>query len=193
VRRLAFPIVILAATPALAAATPRRIGDPTRARLHGSFLLAGRVTVAKNVSGEHVGENVLRTWTFTSSCRTGECATVSMVRPRAGGTDSLVLHLRAPGYYVGQGSFSAPLRCGNQTYRNGEAVPFTITVRVTAAVVVGGVDAATRVGASYANRSRTNRTPCVAVLGHDAATYHGHLVLSSPPTGGTPPSGGAPL
>jgi hypothetical protein len=193
VRRLALALMLAALVPSLAFAATPQAGSPSLARLQGPFLLAGRVTVANNVSGERVGQNVLRTWTFTSSCRTGECATVSMVRPRAGGTDSLVLHLRAPGYYVGQGSFSAPLRCGNQTYRNGEAVPFTITVRVTAAVVVGGVDAATRVGASYANRSRTNRTPCVAVLGHDAATYHGHLVLSSPPTGGTPPSGGAPL
>jgi len=31
------------------------------------------------------------------------------------------------------------------------------------------------VSATYVNRQRLNRTPCVAALGHDAASYHGHL------------------
>jgi hypothetical protein len=66
-------------------------------------------------------------------------------------------------------------------------VPYTITVRVTAAAIAAGVDAATRVSAVYTNRSRTNLTPCVAVPGHDAATYHGHLIVSVAPTGGTGP------
>jgi hypothetical protein len=30
------------------------------------------------------------------------------------------------------------------------------------------------------NRSRRNLTLCVAALGHDAASYHGHIIV--PPT-----------
>jgi hypothetical protein len=178
-------LVALPTSVALAAAARR--GSPTRARLQGSFLLAGRVTAAKNISGEHVGQNVARTWTFNSRCRTGECATVSLVRTRTGGRDALVLHRKSPGYYTGSGSFYAPLRCGSHTWPRGETVPFTVTVRVSAAAMVGRVDLATRVSAVYTNRSRGNRTPCVAVLGHDAATYHGRLVAPAPPSGGIGP------
>jgi hypothetical protein len=194
-RRLAVLVVLVALPPSVAlaaankpAASPR-VASPTSARLQGPFLLAGRVTVAKNVSGEHVGQNVLRTWTFTSKCRAGECASVSLLRNRGSVRDALVLQRQAPGFYVGTGSFYAPLRCGAQVWPRGEIVPFTIAVRVTAAVVAAGVDSATRVDALYINRSRRNRTPCVAVLGHDAASYHGHLVVPAPPTGGIGPTG----
>jgi hypothetical protein len=34
---------------------------------------------------------------------------------------------------------------------------------------------ATQISASYVNRSRQNLTPCVLVLGHDAARYTGQL------------------
>jgi surface antigen len=39
---------------------------------------------------------------------------------------------------------------------------------------------ATRIAASYTNRYRVNLTPCVGVLGHDAAAYYGHLVSAAP-------------
>jgi hypothetical protein len=96
----------------------------------------------------------------------------------------VTLHRSKPGYYVGRGSFFAPLRCGKRVYTNGAAVPFTITVRVTAAPQTPPAFVASRVTATYVNQSRRNLTPCVGVLGHDAATYHGHLLLGPQPTGG---------
>jgi hypothetical protein len=134
------------------------------------------------VRGEHVGENVGRYWTFLPRCLAGPCRTIALVRRRAGGTDRLALHRRGPGYYVGAGRFYAPLGCGTRTYLKGELVPFTIAVRVTGAQVLDGALVATRVEGFYLNKSRTNLTPCFAVLGNDAATYHGHVVLP-PETG----------
>jgi hypothetical protein len=176
----------LGASPALAAMPTPPTPTPTppaptltRARLQGQFLLAGRVTVANNVRGEHVGQKVTRTWTFVPGCPAGACATIGLLRRRVGGSDQLVLRRRDPGYYTGTGSFFAPLKCGSRTYPKGSAVPFTITVRVTAATLSGAAVVATRINASYTNRSRSNLTPCPAFLGHDAATYHGHV---APPT-----------
>ena len=57
-------------------------------------------------------------------------------------------------------------------------MPFRITVRVTQALVSNGQVIASRINASYRNQVRYNLTPCVAYLGHDAASYHGHVVLS---------------
>ena len=129
----------------------------------------------------------MRTWTFTPGCQVGVCKSVGLSRKRSGGTDNLTLRLRSPGYYVGNSTFFAPLRCGGRTYRKGASVPFTITVRVTAAALAGSAVEATRINATYTNRSRSNLTNCVAFLGHDAATYHGHFVPQGPPTGGVGP------
>ncbi len=167
------------ATAPAAATTP---APPGQARLSGSFGLSGKITVARLVPGERVGQTVTRTWGLHADCPTGACATETLVRQRAGGRDTVTLRRRSPGYYVGTGSFFAPLRCGAHVWRRGALVPFTITVRVTAAVVYNGA-LATAISATYTNTRRTNRTPCVAVLGHDAAIYQGGL-LPSPPTGG---------
>jgi hypothetical protein len=145
------------------------------ARLQGTFQLEGIVTVAHNVAGEHVGDIANRYWTFTPLCPTGPCARVKLVRTRGTSTDTLVLRRRAPAFYTGSGTFYAPLRCGTRTYLRGEQVPFKITVRITKALLLNGIVVAARVNASYTNRGRMNLTPCVAALGHDAATYHGHL------------------
>ena len=158
---------------ATAAAAPRP--PYPKARLQGSFQLAGRVTAAQAVRGERVGQSVSRVWSFTSSCPSGQCAKVALVRSRPGGSDSLVLHRTAPGRYGGSGSFFLPLRCAGRVYPQGEKVPFTVTVRITLAVPFGSENVATRVSATYVNRRRINRTPCVGVLGHDAASYHGHI------------------
>ena len=164
-----------------AAATSIAPGSPLAlARLGGQVQLAGVVTVAKFVPGEYVGQPVARTWTFVPGCPTGACDTIGLARTRATGTDLLVLYRLSPGYYVGTGRFFAPLECGGRAYPQGSAVPFTITVRVTAARVIGGVLSASRVNATYVNRSRRNLTLCVAALGHDAASYHGHIIV--PPT-----------
>jgi hypothetical protein len=167
-------IAMVALAPAAAGAAP-----VTRARLQGAFELAGRVTVAYNVQGERAGQTVDRTWTFQSTCPVGQCPTVSLLRARASGSDVLVLHRRGPERYSASSSFFSPLSCAGRVYPRGQKVLFTITVRITLAEQVGPATIATRVAASYQNRRRINRTPCVAVLGHDAARYHGHLVSSA--------------
>ena len=48
--------------------------------------------------------------------------------------------------------------------RPGQAVPFTVTVHVTPTG---------QLSATYVNPSRINLTPCIGVLGHDAARYTG--------------------
>ena len=154
------------------------------ARLQGSFLLAGRVTAAHAVRGEHVGQTVSRVWSFTSSCASGQCDQVALVRSRAAASDSLMLRRTGPGRYSGNGSFFAPLRCAGRVYPQGEKVPFTINVKITFAVQFGGGSVATRVSATYLNRRRINQTPCVAALGHDAASYHGHLQAVAGPAPG---------
>jgi hypothetical protein len=174
--------VIATAPAAAATSTAATAAPPGQARLSGSFGLTGTVTVARLVPGERVGQTVSRTWGFHADCPTGACATETLVRPRAGGRDTVTLRRRAPGYYVGTGSFFAPLRCGAHVWGRGALVPFTITVRITAAVVYKGA-LATAISATYTNTHRINRTPCFAVLGHDAAAYQGGL-LPSQPTGG---------
>jgi hypothetical protein len=168
----------IAATGALAATPARAASGTSVARLDGKFLLAGRVTADRGVDGEHVGETFTRTWTFTPLCATGACATVKLVRQRAGGTDTLVLTRRAAAYYTGSGQFYAPLDCAGKRYSQGYRVPFTITVRITASRLVGLEVIASRIDATYHNPTRINLTPCVAVPAHDSATYHGHLISS---------------
>jgi hypothetical protein len=146
------------------------------ARLQGTFELAGHLTVAAQVRGERDGQSVTRSWSFTSTCPAGACSTVALSRQRVAGTDALTLSQTSPGYYVGTGGFYAPLQCGTATYLAGEWVPFTITVQVTnAAIQSDGSVLATSVATTYRNGYRVNLTPCVAVLGHDAAAYQGQL------------------
>jgi hypothetical protein len=166
-------VASLAAPGATAAAAAAPV-FPT-ARLEGTFDLAGRVTAAHAVRGEHVGQVVSRAWSFHSTCPSGQCPQIALVRSRGGASDSLVLKRTGPGRYRGNGRFFLPLRCAGRLYPHGEQVPFTISVQITLAVPFGGGMVATRVSATYLNRRRINRTPCVAALGHDAASYHGHL------------------
>jgi hypothetical protein len=182
--------LVLAAPSASLAAAPTPPSPFASARLQGQFRLAGRVTVAAHVVGEHVGDPVLRTWTFVSPCTAGPCRTVGLARTRAAGIDGLVLQELAPAYYVGHGSFYAPLRCGKRIYPNGGYVPFTISVTITAATVVNGVVIATAVNATYLNRARINLTRCFAVLGRDAATYQGQLIVPAAPAPAPPPAPG---
>lgn len=179
--RVLVSVAAVLALGGLSAAGAAAQGSPSApvgsARLQGSFLVAGHVTLSKHVRGEHTGENVTRRWHFTSLCPSGQCQTVVLVRHRHAGTDTVTLVLRSPGNYSGKGSFAAPLSCDGTTYPRGVRVPFTITVRIDAATVQNGTVAASRITATYSNPVRINRTPCVAAaLGHDAARYHGHLV-----------------
>jgi hypothetical protein len=171
----AAPASVAAATPA---ATPSRFAG---ARLEGQFSMEARITVAKNVVREHVGERLGRTWTFRPLCASGACAEIQLVRNRAGGADALTLAETTPGSYAGNGLFYAPLSCGGKTYPRGESVPFRITVTITGESTAGGF--ATAVKATYVNPSRRNLTRCVDIPGHDAATYTGQL--AAPSTGGS--------
>ena len=143
-------------------------------RLEGSFQMTGRVTVADHVRGEHVGEFVHRTWTFTPLCATGPCAQVRLVRARAAGADTLILTQNSPGQYAGSGRFFAPLKCAGRVYPSGVEIPFRVAVRVTeTATAADGTVVASGVDATYVNKSRLNLTPCVFVPGHDSARYSG--------------------
>ena len=133
------------------------------------------MTAAHAVRGEHVGQTITRLWSFSSTCPSGQCGQVALVRSRGAASDSLMLHRTSPGRYSGSGSFFLPLRCAGRVYARGEQVPFTISVQITLGVPFGSGVVATRVSATYVNRRRINRHPCVAALGHDAASYHGHL------------------
>lgn len=137
--------------------------------------MAGRVTVAHGIPGERVGQAVARMWNFLASCPAGQCRVETLVRARAGGTDSITLRRRPGGLsqWVGTGSFYAPLRCGSRVYRRGERVSFTISVQITGETIVNGTPLATSVRAGYRSDRRTNRTRCVAALGRDAAAYTG--------------------
>jgi hypothetical protein len=172
--------VLVALVPAAtAAARPTQVSD---ANLAGTFQMTGRITVAKNVRGEHRGQIINRVWTFTAHCSTGQCQTVALVRTRGSGTDRLVLHLHSPAHYTGKGSFYAPLRCGNRIYHRGERVPFQIAVTITRAGIQGLEVVATAITATYTNRKRINLTPCVGTagtLGHDAAAYTGTPLTQS--------------
>ncbi len=178
-RRRARPALVVAAIGcALLAAPAASPGQPAApaTQLQGTFQMAGTVTVARFVRGEHVGESVQRSWTFTPLCAAGNCATVRLVRARATGTDTLTLTAVGPDAYSGAGQFYAPLRCGGRVHHPGQAIPFRIKVHVTATgPAAGGATMATAITATYVNGARLNLTPCVAVLGHDAARYTGTL------------------
>jgi len=158
--------VVLAAAGAAAAQPP-----PTEARHAGTVQMNGLVTAAK-----YVGETIQRTWTFVPLCVSGACAQVRVTRGRRTGTDTLILTQTSPGDYAGTGVFFAPLQCAGRAYSSGEHVPFTITVAITGTTTApDGTLLASQITASYVNTTRLNLTPCVIVLGHDAARYTGTI------------------
>ncbi|HEX4283080.1 MAG TPA: hypothetical protein VHZ27_20080 [Solirubrobacteraceae bacterium] len=166
----------IATATASAAATAAAAAQPTTtaSRLAGTYQMSGRITAAKYVRGEHVGETLQRTWTFTPLCLSGPCAQVRVYRGRRTATDTLILTQTTPGKYAGTGVFYAPLECAGKVYSSGEEVPFTIKVAITATTTApDGTVLASQITARYINTSRMNLTPCVIVLGHDAARYTG--------------------
>lgn len=176
-RVLLLSLLLAAALPAVPA---RAAVD---ARLEGSFRMIGRVTVARDVRGERVGQRVTRTWRVDSTCPLGPCRDVTLRRGRAHGEDRLVLRRRSPGVYAAPGSFTTPLRCAGRTYRRGGLVLFSITLTVTQVQTVQVTPFATAVSARYDNSHRINRTPCPGGLGRDAARYGGARLgpLPAPP------------
>lgn len=184
---IALALAGLTAAPAAGGA-----GLLASARLEGVFAMSGLVTEAVNAGTEHRGERVHRTWTFSSLCPSGACATVALKRTRSPSdparTDQLVLRRSSPGFYRGTATFIAPMRCGGRRYAKGEAVPFSITVRVTAATTIGDQVLASSVRAFYRNRRRVGLTRCVTAPAHDAARYMGRLVISPVATTRSEPS-----
>jgi hypothetical protein len=176
-RRVASAGVAAVAAVAAATLTAPALAQPIAPaqQLQGTFQMTGTLTVAQNVRGEHTGEVVQRAWTFTPLCATGPCATVRLARQRAARINALLLHAIAPDTYAGTGRFYAPLGCSGRIYRPGQAVPYTITVHVTAVTQSAAGPVASGLSATYVNRSRINLTPCIGVLGHDSASYTGQL------------------
>ena len=192
-RRLRAATGVALALAGLAAATAAGgAGLLASARLQGAFEMSGRITDAVNSGGEYRGELVHRTWMFSSPCPAGACATVALQRARnrtqPPQIDQLVLRRRSPGFYTGTATFIAAMRCGGQRYAKGEAVPFSITVRVTAAEIVGDQVLAGTVRAFYRSPRRIGLTRCVTAPAHDAARYTGRLVISPGATTRSEPS-----
>ena len=161
---------------ALAAApSPYPIVPTSSARLAGTFLMHGRITVAVGVRGEQPGETITRTWAFApQACEAVVCQTVVLNRQRSASTHSTVtLQLGANGIYSGQGTFDAPLRCLGRTYPRGETAFYTVSVRITGAYVVNGIPYAATIIASYFNGRRTDHTRCPLGVSQDAASYTG--------------------
>src|SRR5580692_10231377 len=77
-------IAAAVAVPASVAAQTPAPGQPGTARIEGKFEMLGTVTVASDIRGERRGQRAKRVWTFNSSCATGQCATLVLVRQRSG-------------------------------------------------------------------------------------------------------------
>ena len=178
-RALALALAAASLAGAAGAASAVAQPPPVESRLVGTYQMTGQITVAQFVRGEHVGEVVPRTWTFTPLCLSGPCAQVRLYRGRRNATDTLILTETSPGHYSGAGTFYAPLRCAGQVASAGEEVPFQITVTVTATTTApDGTVLSQQISATYVNKTRLNLTPCVIALGHDSARYTGFDVTS---------------
>jgi hypothetical protein len=174
--------VALSVAAALALAAPA-LAAPA-ARLQSTWAMAGRVTRADGVRGEHRGQHVQRTWTFAPSCAAGPCKTVGLVRERAAGkVQRMVLHATGRGRYVARGRFAVPLRCNGRVYPRGGVATTVVHVTVVQTSTVQTTPFATAVRATYANPQRINRTPCPGALGSDAGVYSGSMStpLPAPP------------
>jgi hypothetical protein len=168
----------LAGVPALAAGTVLRTAGPGNARVGGTFVMHGVVTVAVDVRGERRGEQVTRRWIVRArGCRGGSvCDQLLLTRNRGPVIGSFVVLRRiGRGHYRGTGAFWTALRCLGHTYRLGSRAPYTITLAVARRRLIGSVWYATALSATYANLSRSDSTRCPLGPAHDAARYRGRL------------------
>jgi PKD domain len=196
--RAAVPVavaVLLAAIGPPRAAGAARVGPARAARAAGvadaristTYVMHGRIVAALRVRGEHRGQPITRRWAFKGvDCAASVCRRLILRRHRgAHHVDRLMLTRTGVGSYVGNGHFTAPLRCRGRRYPRGLVVPYTITVLVRQAVPVEGIVFASQLSAVYANRRRIDHTPCPLGPSHDAAWYVGVAApLPSPPTAG---------
>jgi hypothetical protein len=162
-----------AASTASGASAAAPTGPATVARLDGTFTAYGTVAKAVNVPGEHVGDNVVRTWRFVSSCPSGQCSSVQLFRQRGSATDQITLTQVEPGYYTGTAAFVAPVRCGRRYIRQGEFAPYSITLTITSTTTQGANVVATGFTATYWNAKRYSLTHCFTAPSHDKAHYVG--------------------
>jgi hypothetical protein len=159
--------------------------SPVDARVISAFVMHGRIITAVRVHGEHRGQGVTRHWSFTGqSCLGNVCPRLLLRRERSAHRYSrLVLSRVGIGRYAGHGRFYAGLRCRGRTDPRGEVVPYRMTVTVTGAVAIQGVEFAQRLTASYTNLKRIDHTRCPVGPSHDAARYTGVASpLPTPPT-----------
>lgn len=185
------------------------------ARVTGTFAMLARVTRAKNVRGEHVGQSLTRRWLISpQACEGNVCQTLALDRERSAGIDeSVALRRVAAGTYSGNGRFYAALSCKHKTYPHGSRVPYRITLTVKTTATVQGIAFARQITATYQNSKRTDSTPCILGASHDAARYTGNATsaIPSPPVASfstqvngpadsasfadtsTPATGGAPI
>jgi hypothetical protein len=143
--------------------------------------MQGRITVADDVRGEHAGQRVHRTWTFDPHCKHGACKHVVVKRRRSarGILDTVTLNRQSPGVYSGWGHFWMALECNGRVVRHSGVAAERITVRITRAARAGRTRYATAISASYFNPYRHQYTRCPGIIGHDSATYTGHLEVKS--------------
>jgi hypothetical protein len=154
---------------------------PIDALLQGTFTMKGTISVASHVYGEHAGQHVTRSWTFTPSCASGGCPHVVLKRYRSKRhvLDTLTLNRKSPGVYVGKHRFWLALQCNGRVVKRGGYANETITVRIMRAVTNAGTKTASGIRANYTNPSRFNVTRCPGNIGHDAANYSGQLNATS--------------
>jgi hypothetical protein len=167
-----------------AAADPVAPALLAAARLEGFWTVSGVVTKAVNVPGERPGDLVTRTWAFEPPCPTGACPTLTLVRQRSAGYDTVELNSTGPGVYVGIGSFYAPARCRRTLFRKGELVSYTVRVTITGvAQQPDGSVLATTFSATYRNPRRIGLTRCYSAPAYDSASYTAAPASPPPATG----------
>jgi hypothetical protein len=177
-------VLLCAIAPAESLAYAHASSPPAAvdARVTGAFEMFARVTAAKNVRGEHVGELLKRRWLISpQECAGSVCETLNLNRERSAGIDeSLTLRRVAAGTYAGSASFYVALSCKHKIYPHGSRVPYRITLTIGGAVTVQGIAFARQITATYHNSKRSDSTPCVLGKSHDAARYTGNATSAIP-------------
>jgi PKD repeat protein len=149
-------------------------GSGAGARLQGTWTMNAKVTRADGVRGERKGQRFKRRWTFTSSCSSGACSSITLRRERSSKqSDKLTLSRLGSAGYKGSGKFYVRLKCNGKTYNRGGIVYYRIGLTVTQSRTLQGKRFATAIKATYNNTRRVNKTPCAGSLGRDAGSYTG--------------------
>lgn len=156
-------------------------GGGAGARLQGTWAMNAKVTRADGVRGERKGQTFKRKWTFTSSCASGPCSSVTLRRERSSKqSDKLTLKRVGSAGYKGSGKFYVRLKCNGRTYKRGGIAYYRIGLTVTKSRTVQEKRFATALKANYNNTRRVNKTPCAGSIGRDAGTYTGKLTSALP-------------